>query len=501
MAESGLRRVVCLLVACLGTAGCAGWRAARQPEIAVPEAFRQPHVPGAVKGDRIWWTAFGDTTLDRLMEEALADNLTLAQALARLRQLAAARTMAQATWFPWITAQGTWTESGTVEEGKEVSGGGVVPGVGSAMVATSAPRFAVGLAASYELDLWGRLWSSRDAATADWHAGASDVDAVLLTLSAQVARTYFSLVELRLQDRLLKETVAAYEDSYALVSARYQQGLTASVDVYQAQTNLAAARAQRSQVAASLARAEHELSVLLGRYPRQEIVPAGERGVPASPDSVPPGLPSDLIQRRPDVRAAYWRLLAADRRAAEAVAQRLPTFSLTASITGSDDELSDAFDPAHMIWKTVGNLVLPVFEAGRRKANAERAEAAWEGALAAYEQAVLTAFREVEDALVAGRRQRETVTHLEAQVRAARATLRVATDRYLQGVSDYLPVMVAQSAHLNAQRGLLSAQRALADARVALVTALGGGWMSARTRALAQETAHEETLTPERSVP
>ncbi len=465
-------------------AGCAGWRGVRQPEpVLSPPQYLQTESTEPFS-DQPWWPAFGDTTLTQLMEEAFTENLTLEQAVARLDQFRASRAAARSSWFPTIRADVSVMDNGDVGDAESAapdpfSSGALSSESLSALMSPS--RYSAGLTAAYELDAWGRLAAGRTAASADLFTGRENLRALTLTLAAQVARTYYIIVELKLQRDLLERTIASYTDSYELVLHRYRRGVAPSLDVYQAETNLAGARAQMALTASNLYTAEHGLAVLLGRYPRCNLVAAGTM-LPEGFDDVPPGLPSELVQRRPDVRAAYWKFVAADRRAAEAVAARLPSFSLTGTVTGENDDLADALDPNSMVWNAVGKLILPVFEGGRRKANADRAEAAWREQAASYKQAVLNAFQEVEDALVRANRQKEYIVQLSTQARAAEASLRLATDRYLRGLSDYLPVMVAQATYFNASRGRLSAHRGLVDAHIGLVTALGGGWTDAVIR-------------------
>ncbi len=512
----------------LGSTSCAGWRAPRPVRVTLPEVYLRSDSTG-VYDAAPWWPSLGDALLCEIIDEAIDENLTLEQAVARLDQYRALQRTAGSTWFPTVAAQATAIESEPVEES---SGAGVVLPGGfdlSEVLRESMqqPTYSVSLAASYEIDVWGRLAAGRAAATADLRASENDVEAVAIALAAQAARAYYTVVELQLQDELLGRTIASFEDSHELVATRYQRGVASLLDVYQAETSLAGARAQRVLVRGQLAQAGHALAVLLGRVPQRDLLEclrseaAGEDRHPDSlstgradgeaqagtlsrdraggdaqagmlsrdrasagqlPDSlprIPAGLPSELLQRRPDVRSAYWRLRAADRRGAEAAAQRLPTLSLTGSLGGSSDELGEILDPQNMVWSAIGNLVLPVFEGGRRKANQDRAEAAWRGQVAAYKEAVLQALREVEDALVAESMQRDYLRELTVQDAAARNMLLVATDRYLKGLVDYLAVTSAQTAYFNSQRNRIAARRALLFARIGLLTALGGDWAEA----------------------
>jgi len=428
----------------------------------MPETFAQARLSGSFDDGR-WWQMFGDSTLDRLMDEAFAENLSLEQAAARLDQYRAASDVARATLSPTISAQGS------VQEG-EVAMSGLPTGYKPKLSAYDASA-----TASYEVDLWGKLSARRGAAYADFLASENDLRAMILSVSSQLANSYYQAVEYRAQLALLDRTIQSYEAYLELVERRYSLGVAPSVDVYQAEIALAQARGQRALYQANLAAAEHGLSTLIGRYPQTGRV--GLLDTLSRPVSeIRPGLPSELLQRRPDIRAAYQRLSAADLRWAEAVADRFPRITLTGSAGAKTDELSDLVDPDEIAWNVVAGLALPVFEGGKRKAEADRNAAVFREQTAKYKEVLLTAFREVEDVLVRGEKQREYVAELEKQVVSAGNSLRAATDRYVQGVSDYLPVLLAQTNFYSARRGLLTAKRELISMRVSLVTALGGGW-------------------------
>ncbi|GBE29780.1 outer membrane protein OprM precursor [bacterium BMS3Bbin04] len=246
--------------------------------------------------------------------------------------------------------------------------------------------------------------------------------------------------------------------------------------MYQARTTLAGVRAEAESNAARLASAEHALSILLAEYPRTGWTD-GDFTLPQTLPAVSPVLPSELVQRRPDVRAAYQRLVAADRASAEAVANMLPSFSLTGKLSGRSIELQDAIDPMNIVWSAIGNVTVPLFNGGRLMNASKISEAGWVAQVAAYRQSVLVAFQEVEDALENNARLELALEFRTEQAEAAEASLGVAMDRYLRGVTNYLPVTIAQSNHLNAQSGLIQATYNLLDARISLATALAGSWM------------------------
>ncbi len=462
-----LRRLCFLIlvsgVFALTSSGCGYFQRHNAPKVEpMPEKFLNARQSG-VFDDTPWWFAFNDSTLNHLMTEAFASNLTIEQAAARLDQYRALSDVARATYFPSVSAQGN------IQEGERA-----MSGLPSGFKPTL-PRYDASANASYEVDLWGKLSARRGAAYADFLASENDLLATVLSMSSQLANSYFQAIEFRAQLELLEQTIQSYESYLELVRKRYSLGVAPSLDVYQAQIALAQARGQKILYEANVASAEHGLSVLLGRYPETNKIELSQI-LPDSLAEIQPGLPSELLERRPDIRASFQRLRAADRRWAEAVANRFPSITLTSSAGANSNDLADIVNPEHIAWNIIGGITLPIFEGGKRKAEADRNAAVFRERAAAYKDVLLNAFREVEDALVRGVTQKQYVHELQAQELAAGNSLRLATDRYMQGVSDYLPVLQAQTNYYTARRSLITARRELASTRVNLVTALGGGW-------------------------
>ena len=448
--------------------GCAGWRGIREPEpLELPDRYVQADSVGIYLDDP-WWTAVGDTGLNTIMEEAFAGNLSLQLAFTRLEQSLQLMKTANSTWFPLVNASGSYLESDSLTENSSS---------GQSAFTMIQPAYSAGLTAAYEIDLWGRLKASRQASAADYTATKYDLNAMSLTLSANVASTYYAVIELKLQLDLMEKTIDFYTANKEMIEGRYQRGLVSSLDLYQAESSLMGALAQKTVIETNLVLTENVLAVTLGKYPGTDDR-ITDLNIPVGFTIPQPGLPSELLQRRPDVMAAYHRLVAADRRAAAAVANRFPSFSLTGTISGGGDDLSAALDTDNMIWKAIGNVTIPLFEGGRRKANADLAQAQWEGELINYKSALLNAFMDVENALITGKNQQANVAYLEAQVKSAEAAMRLANNQYLRGIINYLQVVVAQNSYLNAKRNLITARRQLVESRIQLVTALGGGWTS-----------------------
>jgi len=406
-----------------------------------------------------WWRSFDDPELNGLVQEAFAANLEIDQAAARLEQAASVLGVTRAGQWPTLNLRG--------ESRRETS-----PGF---LGEDSGTSHRLSLAAGFELDLWRKLASRAKAARLDLEASRENVRTIYLTLSAQIADLYFLAIEQRAQLALADRNIAAYADTLERVENRYREGVVPALDVYQSRQNLAGARARRPEFSNRLAQTEHALSVLLGRYPGRD--PGGEiADLPAAPEQFPAGIPSELLARRPDVKASFLRVKASDARIAAAIADRFPSLNLL----GNYGHQSTAFSTGDIVgtfWNVALDLAQPVFDAGRRAAEVDRTRAVFRENLAAYHQAVLTAFREVEDALAANRSTEERIARLEEREKASRAALRLALDRYLQGLSDYLPVLTAQGLQFDAESQLLAARRQLIADRISLARALGGEWM------------------------
>jgi len=454
-----------LALPCIGAfllcaGGCVPYRLPdrSRPPVAVPAAFSAAGAAGAER----WWEDFHDPALSRLVTTALGDNLDIRRAWARLRQAALVARQAGAPLWPEITAEGSGSRTRSVVEGP----------MGKDMVVRM-NSFKMDLAAAYELDLWGRVLSQKRAAGLDARASREDLEAAAITVAATVGELWYSLVEQRAQRALLAEQIKVNQTLLGLVELRFAQGAASALDVYQQRQHVAATRGQVPGVESRLQVLRHQLAVLLGRPPGADVAPARAE-LPRLPPLPATGLPADLLQRRPDVRAALLRLVATDHRVAAAVADRLPSVRLTGLAGFSSDETSTLLD--RPTWTIAGGLLGPVFDAGRRAAEVSRVKAQADELLAAYGQTILTAFREVEDALVQERRQREFLASVERQVKLATATLREARQRYIKGLSDYLPVLNAVEALHRVQRTRVAARRQLISFRIRLYRALGGSW-------------------------
>ncbi len=405
-----------------------------------------------------WWTLYGDATLDALVRSGLARNADVHEAAARVEEAQAAVREARATLlFPLVQGQAGAARGRSVQLGTGNS-------------------FSLGLSTAFEIDLWGRLrraeLSTRDTLLATRYAG----DTVALTLAATIARTYFGVRSLDSQHAASEQIVKAAEESLSLTRKRLEGGVASALDVHQAELLRASASAQSKEIARQRAVLVHELGVLTGR-PDLALAAGDVTALPVPP-LPPPGLPSQLLERRPDVRSAEAALAAATQRIGVARAAQFPTLSLTGSLGVQSDELGSLFSTGSRVWSVGANLLGPVIDAGRYAARTAQAEAQARQAQAAYQRTVRNAFRDVADALSNVRLAGEAQADLATQVAQARKALDLAGLRYRSGYSAYLEVLVAQRTLNDAQLAYLRNRQAYLSYTVDLMNALGGGWQA-----------------------
>jgi NodT family efflux transporter outer membrane factor (OMF) lipoprotein len=336
-------------------------------------------------------------------------------------------------------------------------------------------QFGLSLAASYEVDLWGRIYTAYRAADYDYDATREDLESVAMTLAAEVADRWLRIIEQEELRRLLSEQLETNKTYLELVELRFRKGQegVSALDVYQQRQAVGEVAKQVPLVEAQEQLLRYDLAVLLGKPPASELA-TGEYELTTVPPLPSTGVPAELLARRPDIRAGLSRLNAADYRVASARADRLPAIRLTGGIGYSTDDIDHFFDDWFV--NLASGLTMPLFDGFRREAEVERTLAVVEERLADYRLTVLTAIREVEDALIQERKQREYIEALTQQVDDASRALREATERYQKGLNDYLPVLTALERTQALTRNLISARRELLIYRVNLYRALGGSW-------------------------
>jgi multidrug efflux system outer membrane protein len=457
-----------LLAAALLLAGCAVGPDYRRPELVVPPDFRgqAPDTPTGLDslGDLTWWQIFEDETLQALIRTALVENYDLRVAAARVLDARAQVTVNRSFQFPDVSANGSapYTRISTERAPQQLE-------------ETFSPLATLDL--FWEIDLWGRLRRATEAARGDLLASEDVQRFVITTLVSDLATAYFQLRELDLELEISRRTLASRQDSLRLVQLRQQGGVAALIDVRQAEVLLYTAAQTIPDVERRIEQTENLISLLLGRSP--DAVPRGrpllqQFALPA----VPAGLPSSLLERRPDVRQAESQLAAATARIGVAKADYFPRVLLTgAAGAGGVMVNGDWFGPSGLL--SIGPQVnLPIFNMGRIRAGVDSAEARAQETLVRYQQTVTQAFREVSDALVEHRKRQEFRVQQEALVISLRDAARLANIRYRGGVTSYLEVLDTERQLFDAELLLAQAQRDELLAIVRLYRALGGGWMS-----------------------
>ncbi len=427
--------------------------------------------PGAKSLKIPWWFTFEDQTLNQLVEEALRQNLDLKIGVARLLEARALLREATAALYPQITAQGSWKKS------KEPGFFGDNRG----------ESYRLSLSASYELDLWKRLRSKAQAARYQLKAQEDEFQAFLVGLTAEVTEAYFLVATLQAQKKILDDLLETSQQELTLTKEDYLQGLTTAQQVLEAENQIFALEAQKNDLEKGLAQARHALEVLLGHWPNQS--PHIPDKLPTLGQIFPVGLPSVVLNHRPDVKAAYWQVKAADAQVAALVAEHFPRLDLLASLGRSHTAFSIG-DIVGSFWSVGLQASLSLFEGGGVNARIRAQKAAALQALYAYQKTLLKAFQEVEDALAANIAEQRRLKDLSQQEKRLRHILALEEERYRLGVSPYLPVLKARQALLQLKRQRLEVQHALISARISLYRALGGPWTE-KYLAQALRSTHE----------
>jgi outer membrane protein, multidrug efflux system len=454
-------------MALLGPAGCVPFGTTRTalPVQDLPPAYTGDAVQGITPAH--WWEAFNDAQLTGFVETALAENLTLKQWWARLAQARALAVVSGAARYPSLdVTAGTSSARQRTVNGRTRT--------------ETVNAFDLGLASRYEIDLWGRVRAETEAAVLAVSATREDLNAAATTLAAEIAVRWVRLIARGLQKSLLQRQLETNQTRLELVELRYRKSMTSALDVFQQRQVVEGVRARIPLADQAERLLAHELALLMGKMPgavapleRQDLV------MPALPPAA--GLPMDLLTQRPDVRAAALRLRADDRGVDAARADRLPSVRLTASAgygAGTLDLLLD-----NWLLRLAGALTAPVFDGQRRQAEVARTRAVVEEDLADFRHTLLTAVKEVEDALVREDTLRRHIDGLAVQLDAARSALAEAGSQYRNGLNDYLPVLGALGSVQTLQQEMIDRKADLLVARVDLYRALGGTWTGGLTKA------------------
>jgi NodT family efflux transporter outer membrane factor (OMF) lipoprotein len=470
-------RLAGLPCAFLALSACSFAPAYKVPDSAPPTpAFKEagdwkPAQPSDAQSRGAWWNIFQDPVLDAIESQVTDANQDLKAAYARLQQARAATRIARSALFPTLTVGSSATRSRASQNSPKFPPGAEPVG----------NNFDLEADLSYEIDVWGRVRNAVASAKASQQASAADLATLDLAIHAELATDYFSLRSQDAQQQLLDTTVDDYTKALDLTQNLYKGGAAALTDVAQAQALLETARTQAADIRLQRAQTEHAIAVLLGRNPAAFHVDASPLPASAAPPDIDPGLPSALLERRPDVSAAERRTAAANAEIGVARAAYFPVFSLAAAAGFDSTSASNWLTAPSRLWSAGPAAgVLTVFDAGRHRAQSAQARAAYDEQVADYRNTVLNAYREVEDNLAALRQLQQESVSEAAAVRATAIASEQAQYRYKAGLVTYLEVATAENTSLQAQLANVSIQLRRMSASVLLVKALGGGWEHVR---------------------
>ena len=454
-----------LLVAATLISGCAIWPDYLRPTVEIPAAYKEATVfPGWKVADPKdhqpsgpWWNIYDDSQLATLLSEATKANHTIQQAEARYRQAEALSRVARAALFPSL--------SGDASVKRNQSGNSSVQS-----------SYNLGISAGWEADLWGRIKRGIESGDATLAASAADLNAATLSVQATLAQNYFQLRILDSQKKLLDDTALGYERSLKLTNNRYNVGLASRTEIAQAEAQLRSTRAQAIDVSAQRAQLEHAIAVLTGHAPAEFSLASLplENSAKLKLPEIPASLPSELLERRPDIAAAERRAAAANAQIGIAKAALFPSLNLTGNLGYQTNHLADLLSVPSRIWSLGPLLAVSIFDGGQRKGQTDAAIAAYDATVSAYKQTILGGFQEVEDNLALLRILEEESKEQEAAVKSALESLQQTENRYKAGTVDYLSVVIVQTTALTAEREALSLLGRRLTASVGLIKALGG---------------------------
>ena len=484
-----LRRFGVALAALAGVsvlaAGCMVGPDYKRPEVEQPLRFKsQADGETGLAVPAEWWELYRDPELEQLIATAQASNQNIRVAVARVDEARALARVAGSYLFPTISADPQFSHNRySANRASTVTGKKVLSGA-------SRNDWLIPIDLSYEVDVWGRVRRSLESARATAAATADDVGVVRLTVETDVARYYYTLRSLDAQARILAGTVTAYEEQVRLLSVQLRTGLVSAIVVHQAEAQLQTTQAQLREVQRARADQEHALAVLCGR-PAPSFTVAANPLHESTPPAVPPGLPAQVLARRPDVAEAEQNVLAANAQIGVATAEFYPKFTITSSAGFESMDIATVFNWQSRVASILPSISIPIFQGGRLRANLAASKARYEQTVGTYVNQVLIAYGDVEDALTDLHAFSDEVGRLRDAVGASQSYLRLAQVQYRQGLADYLIVIDAERTLLANQLSLAQAVNLQMAASVHLIKALGGGWSPA------EESASLGHYTPE----
>ena len=463
----GMNRIVLIVVLLVLAGGCTVGPDYRRPQVDAPAGWRLADQEARDLADTAWWRQFGDPVLDGLIEEALRQNLDLRLAAARVEQYAGRYGATRADLFPQVGAGAEYSRARVTElgENRPVAG-----------YKTTTDNFSAMVNAGWEIDLWGRIRRLTESAQADLLASEEARRGVVLTLVGDVAAAYVNLRALDRQLEISRRTAKTREDSYTLFQDRFSGGIISELELSQNRSQYEQALAAIPSLEKSVLLQENSLCLLLGRNPGS--IARGRSIDELTLPAVVAGLPSGLLERRPDIRQAEQNLIAANALIGAARAAYFPAISLTGAYGSASGDLSDLFKGPATIWQYAVPVSVPLFTAGKIAGNVRETEAMREQMLAAYQKAVQNGFREVNDGLVSQEATRRQLAAQKRQMDSLRQNVDIARLRYDNGYADYLAVLDADRSLFNVELDYTRTQADLHLAMIGLYKAMGGGWVS-----------------------
>ena len=453
-----MKHFVYIILFSLCTVSCQLGKHYARPDLHLPALLDSTATDTTSIADFRWWELYTDTTLQKLIRETLEHNKDMLTAAARLKEMAAQRRIAYADMFPQVNGR-LYTD----KEAENYGGDNY----------KSTPEYTAKFIASWELDLWGNLRWAKDKSMAQFVQAVENRRALQMTLVAQVAQAYFELVALDNELAIVKQTLSAREESVRLARLRFNGGLTSEAVYQQAQVELARTATLVPDLERSIALKENDINFLAGRYPEKVERSHHPQDI-RLPETLPAGLPSSLLERRPDVRAAEEALIAANADVGIAYTNLFPRITLTAHYGLEREEFKDFLhSPYHFL---SANLLTPLFAMGKNRAALKAKKAAYEQAVHQYEKAVLSAFKDARNAMVEFNKVQDIYDSRLKLEQAARKSTSLTRTQYMNGYISYLDWLDAQRTYLDAQIALSNAVRDKQIAMVQLYKALGGGW-------------------------
>ena len=456
--------------------GCSVGPDYRRPDTTVPPNYKElkgwrEALPRDQEIRSKWWEVFGDPILNELVEKVRVSNQSIAVAESQYRQAQAQVQQARAAYFPVVGTGATYTRSRGPSTGNNITN-----------------AYNIALSASWEVDIWGKVRRQVEAGKAAAEASFADLQAMTLSMQTQLVLNYYQLRTIDEQKKNMDKAIVAYTKALELTQNRYKSGVVSKADVVQADTQLKATQAQAVDLDVDRALFEHAIAILIGQPPALFELPVAEFQWPKI--AIPVSLPSDLLERRPDIASAERTMAAANAKIGVAIAAFYPTLTLSGSVGYQGVELANLFTSPHFFW-AIGPMALAatVFQGGARIAQTRQAQAAYEGAVASYRQTVLTAFQDVEDQLATLRILAQEQQMQQQAVEASRESVVLTTNQYKVGIVSYLNVVTAQATAMTNERTAISINGQRLAAAALLVKALGGGWSEDARKSIPEKSA------------